>query len=50
MIAIALVGVGLVVVVVGLLAVVAIIQDARADAVSPSWRDAHHRHAGRHDD
>jgi uncharacterized membrane protein len=39
----ALVVVGLVVVVVGLLAVAAIVQDARADAVSPSWRNAHHR-------
>jgi hypothetical protein len=45
----ALVVVGIVVVVVGLLAVAAIVQDARADAVSPSWRDQQFRDEGRRD-
>ena len=44
-----LVVVGLVVVVVGLMAVAAIIQDARADAVSPAWRDQAYRDEGRRD-
>jgi hypothetical protein len=44
-----LVVVGIVVVVVGLLAVAAIVQDARADAVSPAWRDQQFRDEGRRD-
>ena len=48
MIAIVVVVVGLAVVV-GLVAVAAIIQDARADAVSPSWRDQQFRDEGRRD-
>jgi uncharacterized membrane protein len=44
-----LVVVGIVVVVVGLLAVAAIVQDARADAVSSSWRDQQFRDEGRRD-